>query len=263
MNLTRLTTIALAVLLLPAVAHSKSVTIPAAKDNTIFENAPNNSAGGAAGIFAGTNNAPSKRRGLLAFDIAANVPPGATITGAQLRMHLGLSPNTNNQTIGLHRLMADWGEGTVGSGTPTVGGFGNGAPAAAGDATWSARMFGSSPWTNAGATGDFIALASTSAVVGGSPDSPHTWLSNAALISDVQSWLDSPATNFGWALVNANETSAQTFKAFYSQSATLNSQNNSLDPSFRPALTIHYVPEPTVITLLTIALPLVLARRRR
>jgi hypothetical protein len=250
-------------LLVSSVTHAKSVTISASKDNTIFENAPNNSGGGMAGIFAGTNNASSKRRGLIAFDVAANVPAASTITSVDLRLYLGLSPNTSGQAIGLHRLTADWDEGTAGSSTLTVGGLGNGAPAAAGDATWTARNFGSNLWSNPGATGDFNAAASAAANVGGPPDNPHTWASTAALINDVQIWLDSPSANFGWALINANEVNAQSFKAFYSRSSTLNSQNNPLDPAFRPALTVTYIPEPTSSVLTMLAIGLLLALRRR
>jgi hypothetical protein len=263
MKLTTFAYSALLLLVVDSVAHAKSVAISASKDNTIFENAPNNSGGGMAGVFAGTNSTSSRRRGLIAFDVAANIPAGATITSVELRLYLGLSPNANTQAIGLHRLTADWGEGTSGNSTPTVGGLGNGAAASAGDATWTARNFGSNLWSNPGATGDFDAVASAAANVGGQPDNPHTWASTDALVSDVQSWLDSPSTNFGWALINANEVNAQTFKAFYSRSATLNSQNNPLDPSFRPTLTVNYIPEPTAAVLAMLPASLLLAARRR
>jgi hypothetical protein len=262
MKLTR-STLCMLFFVISNIIHAKNATIPASRDNSIFENAPNNSGGGMAGVFAGTNSTASKRRGLIAFDVAASIPAGSTITGADLRLYLALSPNTNSQTIGLHRLSVDWGEGTAGSSTPTVGGLGNGAPAAVGDATWNARYFGSNLWSNPGAIGDFNAIASASAIVDGPLDSPHTWASTAALVNDVQSWLNSPGTNFGWALVNANEVNAQTFKAFYSRSATLNSQNNPLDPSFRPALIVSYIPEPTAAVLAMLAAALLLAARRR
>ena len=67
------------VALLPTAGRSATTTIGAAKDNSIFENNPNYSAGAGAGIFAGTNGMNSPRRGLVAFDIADHVPAGATI----------------------------------------------------------------------------------------------------------------------------------------------------------------------------------------
>jgi hypothetical protein len=238
----------------PESIHAATVTILPSKDNTIFENVPNNSGGGAAGIFSGTNNAPSRRRGLIAFDIASSVPAGSTITGVELSMYLANAPNTNNQTVGLHRLSIDWGENTSDTSSPAISGAGNGVPAAANDATWNENFFGVSTWPAAGATGSFSATASGSAVVGGPIDNQHTWLSTATLVSDVQGWLDNPATNFGWAIVNANETSAQTMKAFYSRHATLNSggTGSAIDPAWRPTLTISFVPEPATAILLLI-----------
>ena len=249
---------------LPAPAWSATAIIGASRDNSIYQSAVNNSAGGAAGIFAGTNGQGSPRRGLIAFDVAANVPAEATITGAQLTMHLGNQNNATGQAVGLHRLTADWGEGTAGSSTLNVGGGGNGFPAAAGDATWSERFFGSTAWTNPGASGDFNPAASASATVGGLLDAPIHWLSTPQLVSDVQSWLDGPATSFGWAIVNANEASPATVKVFYSRSATVNAAGDTLDASFRPALAVTYVvPEPSAAMLLLLACPLALGRRRR
>ena len=61
--------------LLPAGgAWASSVDIAAFKDATLFQNNPNNSAGGQTQFFVGTNSAASPRRGLAAFDIAGNVP---------------------------------------------------------------------------------------------------------------------------------------------------------------------------------------------
>ena len=223
MNVTRLSVLILALSLTPS-ARSAVVTIPASKDNTIIQNNPNNSSGGGAGIFVGTNGAGSPRRGLLAFDIAANVPAGSTITSASLVMHLGAAGSTAGVTIGLHRLTADWGEGTAGSSTPTVSGGGNGFAAAPGDATWNERFMGSAAWSSPGASGDFNPAASASRIVGGEVGIPdYVWGSSAATVADVQNWLDSPATNFGWALINANEGTNQSVRAFYSRSATLNS----------------------------------------
>ena len=249
---------------LPTPAWSATATIGASRDNTIYQSAVNNSAGGAAGIFVGTNGQGSPRRGLIAFDIASSVPAGAAITAAELTMYLGNANNTNAQSISLHRLAADWGEGTAGSGVAGVGGGGNGSPASAGDATWDERFFGSTAWTMPGAAGDFGAVASTSAVVGGPVDQPHTWLSTPALVADVQSWLDAPAANFGWAIVNANETSVQSVKVFYSRSATLDSAGGQLDPGWRPTLTLTYeIPEPAAAILVVLAVPFVFACRRR
>jgi hypothetical protein len=60
----------------------------------------------------------------------------------------------------------------------------------------------------------------------------YTWTS-ASMITDVQDWLDNPATNFGW-IVIGNETVTESAKR-------LDTRNNS-DPNDRPQLTITYTP---------------------
>jgi hypothetical protein len=144
--------------------------------------------------------------------------------------------------VGLHRLTKDWGEGTAGSGNPEISGTGMGSPASPGDATWSHAMQGSHNWTAHGAEGDFHWLASATTSVGGPVDAPFTWGSSLALVADVQTWLDAPETNFGWALVNAHEEMIRSQKVFYAREATQNSSGepNSLDPAWRPRLTIDF-----------------------
>ena len=76
----------------------------------------------------------------------------------------------------------------------------------AGDATWNARLHSA---RSPGRTPVAPAISTPRpAPVDGrqrSVDNLYTWLSTPALVSDVQSWLNNPATNFGWALINANE----------------------------------------------------------
>jgi hypothetical protein len=232
---------------LATAAHAATTTIDAAKDNTIFQSNSNNSAGGAAGIRAGTNGSGSPRRGLIAFDIASNVPAGSIITGVQLTLYVGDTPTVGYYDVGLHKLTKDWGEGSAGNSEPALSGTGMGSPASPGDATWSHAMLGSASWTNAGALGDFNAVASATTSVGGPVDSPINWTSTSALVADVQSWLDTSATNFGWALINAHEETIRSQNVFYSREATQNSSElpNSLDPTWRPSLTITYVESPS------------------
>jgi hypothetical protein len=231
-------------------AWAASTTIRASKDNSIFRNRASNSAGGAAGVFAGTTATGSPRRGLIAFDVAGNVPTGATITSVELTLYLGMSAGGDSKPVGLHRLTKDWGEGTAGSHLPTVRNAGMGFEAAPGDATWNANFFGASLWSGPGAAGDFNPAASSTTMVNDAVDTPFIWSSTPALIGDAQSWLDSPATNFGWALINGDELSLGTARAFYSREATVDAGGDPMDLARRPVLTIHYIPEPNSMILL-------------
>lgn len=77
-------------------------------------------------------------------------------------------------------------------------------------------MHGSALWSNPG--GDFAPTPSASlTIVGTKVGVPYTWLSTPALVADVQGWLGNASTNHGWLLLNTDETSSQTFRAFYSR----------------------------------------------
>jgi hypothetical protein len=221
--------------------HAATVTVGASRDATIFQNNVDNGSGGGNGLFAGTNGAGnSPRRALIGFDIAGSLPEGSIVQSATLTMFLGQFPNvaaTPTSTIGLRRVLANWGEGTTQLQNPpndTFGGTGQGAPATDGDVTWNARFFsGTSPTPWASAGGDFASAVSGSTVVTRTLNSGYTWDSTTEMVGDVQRWLDDPSGNFGWMLVNADETTPATFRGFYSrQTATA---------SLRPQLSLTYV----------------------
>lgn len=242
-------------------AHAAAVTLGADKDTSIFQNNVNNSLGGGPGFFAGTNANNSPRRALISFDLSS-IPAGSIITDVQLTLTLGQvsggSPGT--ATIGLFDLTQNWGEGTAGSTATGIGGTGNGFAASAGDATWNAASFPGTLWTTAG--GDHAAAASASLALSGTTvGTAYTWLSTSQLVADVQGWLNTPATNFGWQLINANETSANSLYGFYSSEWHTFTGGSA---SQEPALQVTYtVPEPGTSVLLAGTAGLWLARRRR
>ena len=218
-----------AVLALGRVAAADQVVLEPVKDNTIFEE-DELSNGRGTGLFAGVNGSDDIRRALLAFGVAESIPAGSTIVSAQLSLRVTMS-TSSNQTMTVHRLLADWGEGA--SNSNEMGG-GMGADAEPGDATWTFRLFDTSTWTNEG--GDFVAAASATQVVGNS--GTETWGSNAAMVADVQGWLDAPAGNFGWIVVG-DESDSPTSKRFGSREAGSTS---------RPKLTINFDPPAGVPT---------------
>ncbi len=199
-------------------------TLDAKKDNTLYEDAIGSLSDGAGQqFFAGKtgNNAQQKiRRGLIAFDIASALPAAAIIDSVRLRLSMTRT-TSGPQLLQLHRALADWGEGTSSTST------GSGAPATPGDATWIHNFFNTSLWIKSG--GDFAVAASGSQTV--SSIGVYFWNSAPQMVADVQWWLNTPASNFGW-VVLGNENSSQTAKRFGTR--------ENANPADRPALTVFY-----------------------
>ena len=159
------------------------VNINPSKDNTLYEYDPlDGDRSNALGFhfFAGETGMNELRRGVLAFDIAGNVPSGSTITAVSLSVNM--------------------------SRTPTNTAYG--APATPNDVTWRHRFFDTIFWSAEG--GDFSATVSASQLV--STVGQYTW-SSAQMVADVQAWLDNPAGNFGWVMLG-DETTIATAKRF-------------------------------------------------
>ncbi|MCH8241477.1 MAG: hypothetical protein IH897_02570, partial [Planctomycetes bacterium] len=170
------------------------VNLLPAKDNTLYQSGNGISNGLGAHFFTGRtgqSNFLSRRRAVIAFDIAGSIPPDSTINGVTLRLFMSRSPTGASMLTFLRRLDADWGEGT----SNDSGGEGSGALATVGDATWANTFFPNGFWNSAG--GDFTVFPSGAAAVAGI--GIYTWSSDQ-MVADVQGWLDNPATNYGWIL---------------------------------------------------------------
>jgi hypothetical protein len=206
-------------------ARGDIVTLQASKDNTLYESSTGSLSNGAGEyFFAGRTDTGAIRRGVIAFDVAAAIPAGVVITRVDLTLNMSRTI-AGLQPVSLHRLLADWGEGT----SNATAQEGMGAQATTGDATWLHRFYNTIFWSNPGAAGDFVTTASTTVQVGAT--GTYTFLSTAAMVADAQAWLDDPASNFGWILIG-NESTTTTTKRF-------DSRNNSM-PSVRPRLTIEF-----------------------
>ncbi len=180
------------------------ISIVANKDNTLYEDVSGNKSNGAGdNFFAGKTNQGFIRRGLVSFDEAA-IPTNARVTNAVLTLNMSRS-GSGDQTINLHRATALWGEGTSNANENE----GSGAPSTTNDATWAHRFFNSAVWTSQG--GDFSPTPSAGLAVGGV--GAYTWTSTTTLVSDVQQWVTTPSTNFGW-VVRGNESASATSKRF-------------------------------------------------
>jgi hypothetical protein len=231
----RLVTVLAAVLALAAVSgFAQTAELEPMMDTTLYEDAGGNLANGSGSyLFVGETAQPLNRRALLAFDIAGEIPAGATITSVELTLEASRVSSSSDETIRLHRVTESWGEGASDAG----GQEGSGTASAPGDATWIHRSFPDSEWMQAG--GSFVPGASAERSVGGLGS--YTWDSTPDLVSDVQAWLDEPDSNFGWIMVMTG-TASGTAKRF-------NSRENG-DAGSRPKLQIEYmVSGPTLDTL--------------
>lgn len=213
-------------------APADSVTVGAAKDNTLYQEQFGSLSNGAGQhLFAGMTNQEAIRRGLIAFDIAGSIPAGARIDSVMLTLNMSRTI-VGDVPVGLHPVLADWGE----AGSEAFGEEGFGGPAETGDATWIHTFYDTQYWTNDG--GDFDPTASATIMVG-SANGTYTWGSTAQLVADVQGWLDDPSTNFGWLLL-ADESTFPTAKRFDTR------ENDN--PAVRPMLTIEFTPCPADLT---------------
>src|SRR5262249_31144914 len=139
------------------------------------------------------------------------------------------------ETIALHKLTADWGEGT------SVSPGGHGGSAVAPDATWQDRVYSpSTPTLLTTAGGDFAAAVSSSASIN-TTTGLKTWSSSAQMVADVQSWLNTPGTNFGWILIG-DEGTSHSVKQF-----------DTKEGSVHPVLSIDYTASASTAPTITSA----------
>ncbi|MEM7391628.1 MAG: FG-GAP-like repeat-containing protein, partial [Verrucomicrobiota bacterium] len=209
--------------------YTLATTITADRDNTIFSNNGGRSNGQGVHIIAGRirNASGAFRRLLLHFDVAAQVPAGATIDSATLFLNMNLTV-AGPGSFAFHRVSQDWGEGVSDAGIIP----GRGVNAENNDVTWSFRFFNTPDmWNTLG--GDFNPIASVTQTV--DAVGPYNW-SSPQLTADVQDMLDNGATNFGWMLVGP-ESVSRTTKRFDSR--------ESANPSNRPQLILEFsLPRP-------------------
>ncbi len=202
-----------------------TVTFSPSKDNTIYEFPVGGlplSNGAGANWFIGKTTQNLTRRGLMAFNLAS-IPAEATILDVTLTVHLSRSAIAGLEDMTMHRVLANWGEGT----SNAANNEGRGANATTNDATWQLRFHPnlSMSWPFGGS---FVSTPSLTKPIG---NIDFYSLSSTGLIADVQQWVTTPATNFGW-IFRGNEFASGTAKRF-------DTKENS-DASVRPVLSVVY-----------------------
>jgi hypothetical protein len=218
----------LLVTLAGSAAAQTTVTLSPTKDNTLYQvplggQALSNGAGDY--WFVGRTIQNLIRRGAMAFDVSS-IPAEATILEVTLTVHCSRSAIAGTEPMTMHRVLANWGEGTSNAG----GNEGTGVGATTNDATWFSRFHPNTAWANTGGT--FVAAPSLSAPVG---NVDFYDLQSQGLVDDVQFWLDNPGSNFGW-IFRGNETAPGTAKRFDTR--------ENPDPNVRPVLSVTYTTGP-------------------
>lgn len=206
-------------------ASADQIVLTSVADNTLIEDPAGAYSCGAAQYFfagrVGVNGGSTIRRGALRFSFSS-IPAGSVITSVSLKLYCSAVGLTGAYTVSLKKMNASWGEGA----STAFGG--GGAASAAGDVTWLHRFYPNTLWSTVGGQFSSTVSASRSVTTQGS----YTWASTPQLVADVQGWVNSPSTNFGW-LVQGNEVTLQSVKRFDSREA---------GATTRPQLTVVYTP---------------------
>jgi hypothetical protein len=222
-----------AVALLPA--RVAALTLSAVADTTLIEQAPNNNLGAQTFVNVGATGSLKRNRALFRFDPRAEIPTGSRITSAKFIVLVVGEPNEPPipSNFNIYRVLKPWTEGT--NGLISGPGQGQGVRATVGEATWNDRMaLTTNAWAVPGAASgvDFSAQASSSQYVYGVISPPYVFDTSSSMVSDVQGWLDTPGSNFGWILICESELEAYTARRFGSREAGVDA----------PQLVVEFIP---------------------
>lgn len=201
-------------------------------DTTLFEFNADANFGAEDQLIVGSvaRNAPRHRaRLLLRFDLSA-VPPGAVVTNVTLQLTV-LKENGGEPAagMGIRPMLITWSEGDR-TGM-------QGTSALPGQSTWNSRAHSQTTWSIPGGQAGSDFGSATSSVVALDGPGSYRFPATPALIADVQSWVDSPATNFGWIVLGMNESIVASARRIASRESL----------SGRPRLTVGYTRAATQI----------------
>lgn len=229
----------------PASVVAEQITLTPVADTTLWEREPTHNLGGAGMLPVGTigdDGNRSKSHLLLKFDVAGSLPANAVIDSAVLKLHQLRSPGTSpsNKTFRGYRVLFDWGEGNKAYGDPQIP-LQTTLEATEGEATWMDRMFGveGNAWLSPGGAidSDFGDDPNFEFFSQSGADRDYEPSVMLAGLESLMSWVASPESNFGWAIVVDSENTPYTARQLASR--------ENANPAYRPQLTIVYtVPGP-------------------
>lgn len=227
-----------------SVANAGIIVLNPSQDNSMFGESNNSNALGS--LYIGRTAQGGVRRALMQFDIAGNIPAGSIINSVKLELNQTKLVDSLARNFELHTLTNAWGEGTS---FATPGAGGQGAAPTTGDATWNSAIFGSTLWTTVG--GDFVSTPSGTTSIG-TGGGFFAFNSQSGMVTDVQSWLSTPGSNFGWLVKMTDESTSGTAREFSSK---------NIAPAPRLTIDFSAVPEPSSSLLLVVAATLAAKRR--
>ncbi len=199
-----------------------TIDLDATADATLYPDAI--SANGAGDhVFVGTvaGSAPLPRRGVLRFDVGS-LPSEAVVLEVMLLLEITRAPFIGPAaSFAVHRLTRAFDEGT----TDAEANEGTGAPAAAGDATWTHARWPSDAWTTPGGDFDPVPSGVDDPLVA----EPSVALVGDGLASDVRRWRAGEPAH-GW-IVLGNESLTRTVRRFGSRTHP--------EPDRRPRLRVR------------------------
>ncbi|MDZ4712698.1 MAG: hypothetical protein SGI89_10290 [bacterium] len=200
-----------------------SIKVQPTGDNTLYEDVNGLLSNGKGDyMFSGKSPSGLLRRSVISFQLIEFIPPCSKILSVRLKIRVSGSAAVS-KTIQLRKLNEFWGEGN----SDAPGTEENGTLSLSFDATWKHRYFSSTAWLTTG--GSYSGIVSASANVSGTGF--YTWGSTAAMVSDVQSWVNDQSEAKGW-ILTGDEINNSSVKRFNTKDGDT--------ASFYPELTVVY-----------------------
>ena len=199
-------------------AHAGSVSTTQCVDTFINSAHAGNNNGGDTTFFTGESGDMGLMRALIRCDLPAGIDARTTPTQVTLTLTtagLGTTGTTNPTaaTEILRAVTEAWGEGNKVGATAMT--YTVGQACTAGEATWNQRQCAIANWTTAGGTvsATASATANSPATIGASVAFTS---SSGGMINDLQNWIATPSSNYGWRISSSTEgmvAEAQRFDA--------------------------------------------------